>query len=114
MDCINQDFEKLRLTTGDKITLQYQLRDADNNPVDITDLSFQFAAKIKATDVDYQINPVIADKDDIPNGIFSFTITLPAIEFRGLYEIIQKDGSGDELTLTPAGGVEIQVLTGII
>lgn len=114
LSCINNDFETLRFTTGDRVTIQYQLRDANNNPIDITDQAFKFAAKKTNDAVDYEIGPVDADIDDVALGLFSFTFTVGAEAFDGVYEIVQIDGALNQFTLTPAGGVLVQVLVGLI
>lgn len=112
--CINEDFETLEYSTGDKITIQYQYRDANNQPVDITGQAFQFAAKKTNTAVDFEIGPVDAVLDDPVNGLFSFTFTIGLEPFDGVYEIVQNPGTPDKNTLTPAGGVTIKVEQAVI
>jgi hypothetical protein len=112
--CINEDFETLGFSTGEKVTLQYQYRDANNNPINITGQAFQFAAKKTNDAVDFEIGPVDADLDDPVNGDFSFTFTVGVDTFEGVYEIAQNPGTPDKSVLTPAGGVDIVVKKSLI
>jgi hypothetical protein len=112
--CINEDFETLEFSTGEKVTLQYQYRDANNNPIDITGQAFRFGAKKTNESVGFEIGPVDGDLDDPVNGLFSFTFTVGADDFDGVYEIAQNPGTPDKSILTPAGGVDIKVKQALI
>lgn len=113
-ECQTGKLPALKFNTNDTVTLRYQYRDALSAPVDITGLSFKWAAKVLPGDLTYQIGPIDGVITDAANGFFEFTVILPPDGFEGIYEVEQEDGIGRTLTLTQPEGVEIRLIENVI
>ena len=106
---------KLVFVTGDTVALQYQLVSEDTGfPVDITDKTFKFAAKLKPSETTYIIDPIDGTIDDAALGKFSFEVDVPTDPNDGVYEIEMKDTLDKALTLTPGGGLPITISQEVI
>lgn len=104
----------LILETGETASLAYELRDAQGQTVDISGISFTFAAKTRHTEASYMVEPVSGTIDDAPGGRFSFEVTMPLVPFAGVYSVLMQDGTGKRTVLTERGGAGIRVIESLI
>jgi len=97
--------KSLNLTVSTTTRLQYQWLDVDDDPVNITALTFKFKAVKNAGESSPVIAEVTGTIADAVNGRFYFDI-LPTVVFKGRYEIWATDGVITVLTM--AGGAKIK------
>ena len=103
----------MKFETGESATLRYQLTE-DGAAKDITGMLFKFAAKEKHTDTGYTIGPANGVIDDAALGKFSFTLTMPAMPFSGVYSVVMDDGAGARTVLNQRGGDAIRVIESLV
>ncbi len=102
--------DRLELTEGDDYFQEYQLTDANGNPIDMTGYTGSFDAKVNLDDIASVWSMAMAvDPDQVANkGKFSFTGTVPS-KFEGKYTIrIVNTGLKTDTQVT--GGSDILVL----
>jgi len=87
--------------------LEYQWKDSDGEPVNISALTFKFKAVKNAGESSPAITEVTGTISDGPNGRWYFDI-LPTTVFKGHYEIWAVDGASKITPLTNAGGARIE------
>ena len=97
----------LNLTVDTTTKLEYQWRDTDGDPIDISALTFKFKAVKNAGEASPAIPEVTGTIQDGPNGRWYFDV-LPTTVFKGRYEIWAVDGASKITPLTMAGGVRIE------
>ena len=103
----------MKFETGERVTLRYQLTEG-GAAKDITGMLFRFAAKARHTDDTYKIGPANGVIDDAGEGKFSFTLTMPAVPFSGVYSVVMEDGAGNRTVLNQRGGDAIRVIESLV
>lgn len=109
------NMKSLLFEAGETVKLEYQIKDSvTGHAVDITGMSFKFAAKKKHTMDDYRIVPVDGTIDDAVEGKFSFEVLMPSTPFSGVYSVVMEDGDGKRTVLTQRGGAAISVIESLV
>lgn len=96
--------EALRIIKGDKVLLRYQLLE-DGRPKPISGNKFRLDLKTFLRT--FYVQGFI---EDARKGKFSFLIKETDETLSGIIDIKMLDRSGRELTLTPAGGIPIEIV----
>lgn len=101
--------DRLEETEGDDYFQEYQLTDADDNPIDMTGYTGSFDAKVNLDDTTSVWSmTLVPDPDQVANiGVFSFTGVVPS-KFEGRYTIRIVNASAKTQTEV-AGGSDIRV-----
>lgn len=97
--------DTLRIMKGDQVLLRYQLLE-DGRPRDISGMKFILDMK-KSFHPGFHVHGFI---EDAGKGKFSFLIKETNETLSGVMEIKMLDRKGRALTLTPPGGIPVEII----
>ncbi len=104
--------EPLNIRRGEKVLLRYQLTE-NGSPVNIRGKNFSFRVKTKGpakVPLKAGFRPVEGVIEDEKKGRFFFTVLDTEDPLKGIYEVFMRSGDGAEITLTPPGGIGIEIV----
>jgi len=96
----------LKIIKGDNVLLRYQLLEG-GAPRDITGMDFRLQVREKAGGMVFSKKGFIEEAGE---GRFSFLISETERPMRGVLEILMRDRMGEEIRLTPPGGLRMEVV----